>query len=174
MSLNSLASGRVAREVAVKRRQPTLTRLTEDVGMGAEDVQNALSAIVEYVPAETITLYLAVASAVPVLQRSMASLTPRTIYWAFVALTPVLFSLIYAGKRKGQGEPGSPGLRAWPWWPTVAATISFMVWGLTTPNRPYFAGEGGDVVVGLLAIIASTLLGVVGRFFGPTRAPTQS
>jgi hypothetical protein len=35
------------------------------VGPKEQDVQNALSALVEYVPAETITLYLATISALP-------------------------------------------------------------------------------------------------------------
>ncbi|HKX03560.1 MAG TPA: hypothetical protein VJX71_13775, partial [Methylomirabilota bacterium] len=81
-------------------------------------------------------------------------------------LTPLLFALIYAGKRKAQGESRSPGLKAWPWWPMCAATIAFLAWGLAAPNRPYFTDEGGGAVVGLLAIIASTLLGVAARFFG--------
>jgi uncharacterized membrane protein (DUF441 family) len=168
MSLNSLASGTVAREVAAKKgRQPALQEATEDVRTGTEDVQNALSALVEYVPAETITLYLAVASALPVLQRSIDALTAPIVYWGFVVLTPILFILIYAGKRRAaQLGHRFPQWKQWPWWPMCAATIAFMVWGLAGPNRPYFTGEGGDVVVGLFAIIASTVLGVIARFVG--------
>ena len=134
----------------------------------------ALSALIEYVPAETVTLYLAVASALPVLRRSIVGLTPQNVYWGFVVLTPMLFALIYAGKRSAQGEARWPGRRAWPWWPTCAATIAFTAWGLAGPNRPYFTGEGGDAVVGLVAIIASTLLGVAARFFGVGKTTTPS
>jgi hypothetical protein len=166
MSLNSLASSRVARETAGRRRPAAVAASTDDAGSAPEDVQNALSALVEYVPAETITLYLAVASALPVVQSSVAVLTAQNVYWFFVALTPILFALIYGGKRKAQAGSRWPGLKDWPWWPMIAATIAFMVWALAAPSRPYFAGEAGDALVGLLAIIASVVLGVVARFVG--------
>jgi hypothetical protein len=134
-------------------------------------VQNALSALVEYVPAETITLYLAIVSALPALQTFMKGLSLQAVYWSFVIITPILFALIYGGKRRAQGERRSPGLARWPWWKTTAATIAFMAWALAAPSRPYFAGDVGGTVVGLLAIITSTLLGVAARFFG---APKQS
>jgi polyferredoxin len=166
MSLNSLASSRVARDLAAKGRKPPSSRATDDAGLGAEDVQNALSALIEYVPAETITLYLAVISALPALQSFVTRLSLPAVYWGFVVITPVLFAVIYAGKRRAQGESRSPGLRNWPWWPMIAATIAFMAWALAAPSRPYFAGDVGGTVVGLLAIITSTLLGVAARFFG--------
>ena len=165
MSLNSLASSRVARDVLVaQKRVMSQSASTDDAVIRTEDVQNALSALVEYVPAETIALYLAIASALPVLKAYIAALTPQNVYWGFVVLTPLLFAFIYAGKRKAQGLPRWPGRL--PVWPMFAATIAFMSWGLTAPNRPYFSGEGGDAIVGLLAVMASTLLGVVARFVG--------
>jgi hypothetical protein len=186
VSLNSLASNRVVREIAAKRRlQPssdaaghggrgaddalstrgTLPKSTEDGGTGTEDVQNALSALIEYLPAETITLYLAVASALTALQRFVDGLKAAHVYWTFAILTPALYLLIYAGKRQAQGESRLPNIRAWPWWPMFAATAAFLAWALSGPNRPYFNGDGGDSIVGLAAIVVSALLGVLGRFF---------
>jgi hypothetical protein len=49
----------------------------------------------------------------------------------------------------------------------VAATIAFLAWALASPGGPYLVDEGGRVISGLLAIIVSTLLGVLGRFFAP-------
>jgi len=48
----------------------------------------------------------------------------------------------------------------------IAASIAFMAWAMAAPNRPYFMGDAGGAVVGLLAIITSALLGVAARFFG--------
>jgi hypothetical protein len=182
MSLNSLASNRVVRERAAKRRllnadpaQPgaggalvadAAPKSTEDGGTGKEDdVQNALSALIEYLPAETITLYLAVASALTTLKHYFPGLTAGKVYWTFAFLTPALYLVIYAGKRQAAGEPRLPKLGAWPWWSMIAATVAFLAWALSGPNRPYFTGEGGDAMVGLAAIIVSALLGVFARFF---------
>jgi len=143
---------------------------SEDSGARPQEAQNALSALVEYVPAETITLYLAVATALPVIQRAVPLLTTPVAYWGFLVLTPILFILIYGGKRKAQGDPRLPDWRNLPWWPMIAATIAFAIWGLTAPHHPYFPGEDGDVVVGVLAVVGSVILGVIGRFVGaPSR-----
>jgi hypothetical protein len=173
VSLNSLATNRVVRELAVKRRlrvqdaqgAADAPKFTEDGGTGKEDVQNALSALIEYLPSETITLYLAVASALTTLQRFFVDLTAVHVYWTFAGLTPLLYLVIYASQRQAAGESRFPRVRAWPWWPMTAATVAFLAWALSGPNRPYFTGEGGDAVVGLAAIVVSALLGVLARFF---------
>ncbi len=167
MSLNSLAVSRVAREVSTSPQRGDLSVASDDAfGPKEEDVQNALSALVEYVPAETITLYLATISALA----AIPGLSAVTAYWFFGALTPLLFALIYAGKRRAAGEPRWPGFKLWPWWPMIAATIAFLVWGLTVPGGPSLEIEGGHALTGLLAIVVSTLLGVAGRFFAPRPA----
>lgn len=171
MSLNSLTTNRVAREVARKGSvQKGITVASEDsLGPDRQDVDNALSALVEYVPAETITMYLATIAALPALAKAITevSVDAKNVYWLFALLTPVLYALIYAGKRKAAGESRWPGLKEWPWWPMIAATVAFMAWGLTVPDGPFLAGDEGRVVAGLIAIFISTLLGVAGRFFAP-------
>lgn len=130
---------------------------------------NAMSALVEYVPAETITLYLATMSSLPALVDLVPNLSALSVYVLFGVLTPLLFALIYAGKRRAAGESRWPGMRLWPWWPMIAATIAFLAWGIVVPEGP-FLDEEGRVLAGLLAILVSTLLGVVGRFLGPKGA----
>lgn len=168
MSLNSIAASRVARDLSRRSPGETLSLASEDaMGPKEQDVQNALSALVEYVPAETITLYLATVASLPVLVKTIPGLSSWMVYALFGALTPILFALIYSGKRLAAGESRSPGWKLWPWWPMVAATIAFLAWGLAVPDGPFLTSEGGRVLSGLLAIIVSTLLGVVGRFFAP-------
>ncbi|HUE84709.1 MAG TPA: hypothetical protein VMO26_01405 [Vicinamibacterales bacterium] len=168
MSLNSLASTRVAREAEARANVRILSSSSEDaVGPREDDVQNALSALVEYVPAETITLYIATVSSLPVLTAAVPALNALTVYIVFAALTPALFALVYAGKRRAAGESRWPGWRAWPWWPTVAATVAFLAWGLAVPDGPFSTTDSGRVLGSLVAIFVSTLLGVFGRFFTP-------
>ncbi len=168
MSLNSLASSRVAREVATSSQARVQGITSEDtLGPKEQDVQNALSALVEYIPAETIALYLTTVSTLPVLGDAVSWLNPVTVYWLFGILTPVLFVMIYAGKRRAAGQSRWPGFDKWPWWPMVAATIAFLVWALAVPDSPFFDVENGTAFKGWLAIVVSTLLGVAGRLFGP-------
>ena len=168
MSLNSLAASRLAHDLS-KRASGTMLSVASEDGPGPkeQDVQNALSALVEYVPAETITLYLATVGSLPVLIESIPGLSAWMVYALFGVLTPILFALIYSGKRRAAGESRFPGWKLWPWWPMVAATIAFLAWGLAVPEGPFLTSEGGRVLGGLLAIIVSTLLGVIGRFFAP-------
>ena len=66
MSLNSLAASRVAHDLPTSYGGKALSTASEDaIGPKEQDVQNALSALVEYVPAETITLYLATSENFP-------------------------------------------------------------------------------------------------------------
>ena len=160
MSLNSLAVSRVAREGTPRPTGLESVASDDAVGPKGEDVQNALSALVEYVPAETITLYLATLSSLS----ALVGVTADQVYWFFGALTPALFALIYAGKRRAAGLPRWPGVGKWPWWPMIAATIAFLAWGLSVPGGPTLVSQ---TVAGLLAVVVSTLLGVAGRFFGP-------
>ncbi|MGE5101751.1 MAG: hypothetical protein ACM3SX_17345 [Deltaproteobacteria bacterium] len=168
MSLNSLATSRVTREATVEATGIRFSVASEDaVGPKQQDVQNALSALVEYVPAETVTLYLATISSLPVLTKSIPDITAGIVYAAYAVTTPILFLLIYGGKRRAAGQPRFPELKSWPWWPMTAATIAFLAWGIAVPQGPFVADESNRILAGLLAIIVSTLLGVAGRFFAP-------
>lgn len=168
MSLNSLATSYVAHDLSRTPRGKDLKVDSEETpDAKTQDVQNALSALVEYVPAETITLYLAALASLPALADLIPGLRAAQVYWLFAALTPLLFGLIYGGKRRAAGETRWPGWKLWPWWPMIAATIAFLVWGLAIPGAPFLTSESGRAISGLVALIASTLLGVAGRFFAP-------
>jgi len=61
MSLNSLAASQVARALSASSPARMLSASSDDtIAPKEEDVQNALSALVEYVPAETVTIYVSV------------------------------------------------------------------------------------------------------------------
>ncbi len=69
MSLNSLATSRVAYDQPQSKGPAIFAASDDAVGPKGQDVQNALSALVEYIPGETVTLYLATVSSLPVLGR---------------------------------------------------------------------------------------------------------
>lgn len=169
MSLNSLAVSYVARDILRDGKDKGFRGASDDaVGPRPQDVQNALSALVEYIPAETITLYLATVGSLPVLTKAVPSIDAAAVYLFYAVTTPVLFLLIYAGKRRAaEQEPLLPPWKLWPWWPLIAATVAFLAWGVAVPEGPFVADESNRVLGGLLAIVVSTLLGVVGRLFAP-------
>src|ERR1700674_3441348 len=95
---------------------------------------NALDGLVKYIPTESITLYVAATAAMSSFTATFPFLTPYWLYWGFVVLTPILFLLIYIGKRRSQNLSALPQqVTNWPWWKFIASTIAFMVWALASP-----------------------------------------
>jgi hypothetical protein len=129
---------------------------------------NALDGLVKYIPTETITLYVAATAAITQLTAAFPSVTAGRLYWAFVVLTPILFVLIYLGKRRSQKLPlfpDGPWWKNWPWWKLCACTVAFMVWALAVP--PLVETEGGKVVAAFGALLVSTILSLVGAVVEP-------
>lgn len=123
---------------------------------------NALEDLVKYIPTESVTLYVASTSALDALTKASSGLvTAVKLYWWFGLLTPVLFILIYAGKRRGNGLPPFPELSDWPWWKLVASTVAFLTWALAVPGGPYLDGPDGGAVAAIAALLVSTLLSII-------------
>jgi hypothetical protein len=138
----------------------------------------ALDGLVKYIPTESITLYLAATAALSSLTKASTTsgskaaptLEPMYLYWGFVALTPILFLLIYLGKRRSQNLPLLPDtIGDWPWWKLIASTIAFMVWALAVP--PLVDSDLGKITVAFGALLVSTLLSLIGAVVEPEPAP---
>ena len=128
--------------------------------------ENAFNALVKYIPTETITLYVAVMSAMAALKDVCSWISPSGVYWLFVFLTPAILFLIIIGKRRARNlQPLLPALKSWPWWNMAAATVAFAVWALAVPTNPYLTGLSGGAVAGFLAILVSTLLSLLQPIF---------
>jgi len=126
---------------------------------------SALDGLVKYIPTESVTLYVAATAALPTLTAAFPPLTPSCLYWIFVVLTPILFLLIYVGKRRSQQLRPLPSLRQWPWWKLCASTIAFMVWALAIP--PFIDSDAGKVAAAFGALLVSTLLSLLGGAIEP-------
>lgn len=116
--------------------------------------------LVKYIPTESVTLYVAAVSAWDALQDVLA-ITAEGLYWFFGVLTPILFLLIYAGKRRSNGLAPFPPLSEWPWWKLIASTVAFLTWALAVPNGPYLEGDNGGAVAALAALFVSMALSLV-------------
>jgi len=119
---------------------------------------SAIDALARFIPTEAITLYVAAVAAMPALDETFDWLDAKSAYWIFVCLTPILFLLVFMGKRKTSGLPALPGVTKWPWFKLSASTIAFMVWALAVPTSPYLTGDSGKVVAAFGAVLVSTFL----------------
>jgi hypothetical protein len=131
----------------------------------------ALDGLVKYIPTETVTLYVAATAAITNLTTAFPSLTPFWLYWGFVVLTPIIFVLIYLGKRRAQKLPllpAAPWWKNWPWWKLIACTVAFMVWALPIP--PLVSTDGGKVVAAFGALLVSTILSLIGAVVEPAES----
>jgi hypothetical protein len=179
MSINSLTTD------AIFRSKDFLLAVQDKVNKGAQEevaqaqnekavIENKVSSVrnvlFKYIPTESITLYVAAASASPALLTMFPGLTPTVSYWSFGILTPILVLLIYFGKCRASNLV-IPFLLVskWPLWKMFAATIAFLVWALAVPGNPYIRGQAAGVVAGFLAIFISTLLSILEPIF--ERAP---
>jgi hypothetical protein len=133
----------------------------------AGSVSNALNALIQYIPTESVTLYIATLAAAQSLETAFSFVTVEVIYWFFAVLTPILFILIYLGKRRAANLPVLPKAPEWPIWGLISATIAFMAWALAVPTGPYLQNDAGGVVAGLFAVFVSLILELIGRVVTP-------
>jgi hypothetical protein len=130
---------------------------------------NALDSLVKYIPTESITLYVAATSAATLstLKTSFPNFSMWWVYWSFVVLTPILFLLVYVGKRRSQKLSFLPNeISQWPWWKLFASTVAFMVWALAVPPL-LESSDVGKVAAAFGALIVSTMLSLFGAVFEP-------
>lgn len=163
MSINSLTQTEIRR--SLRERAVGIAPGEGAVPDNDNAVSNALSMLVKYIPTESVTLYVAAVSATAALKGFRPWLTEYHIYWFFGVFTPLLFVLIFLGKRRASQLPTIPAPREWPWWKIFAATVAFLVWALAVPGNPYVRGDTGGAVAGFLAIFISTVLSVLEPLF---------
>lgn len=125
---------------------------------------NILDALVQYIPTESVTLYVATLSAWEALN-SIFQISREFIYWFYCLFTPILFFLIYVGERKKNGLSTFPQWKKLPLWKLIACTIAFAAWALAVPGSPYLSGKDGGVVAALIALVASTILSLLEPVF---------
>lgn len=166
MSLNSLARRHASsRSVIGPAHAPGGGQPPPSPPAGEKgDVFEALS---RYLPAETITLFLAGIAAVATMKDPPKDLG-LWLYAGFAVLTPVMYlALAYAKQREAERAAGQPPAPFEPHpWPPAAATIAFLVWALSIEGvlSQALMTSWGELV-GLAAILVSGLLALADRVF---------
>lgn len=174
MSLNNLAE----EALRASRQDPVLT--ANDSGTPKPPSRDdVLTALTKYIPTETITLYIAAVATQgaitsvlnEVLKPENEILLPvvsKALYYSCIALTPILFLILFFRKRRIAGEKGQVSFDKWPWWKMFAATIAFTVWALAVPeNGVWPDGETFKAVAAFGAFLVSMFLNILTPFFEP-------
>lgn len=73
-----------------------------------------IDGLTKYIPTESITLYVAAVAASTSIYKTIPILSDFRLYILFLVLTPILFMLVYMGKRRGQKQSVLPDT-AWQW-----------------------------------------------------------
>lgn len=159
-----------ANDFAEKFIPYAINTLSPEQPLQQNQATNVLDSLVKYIPTESITLYVAASSAMDGLKSQFNFINEERTYWFFGLLTPILFLLIYVGKRRSANiRPLFPReLKALPWWKLIASTIAFLAWALAIPNAPYLHtpnNVAGGAVAAFLAIFISTFLSVLEPIF---------
>lgn len=127
------------------------------------DRRSALSALARYIPAETITIYIAGLSVEPIVSPDLPFFDSALVYWICLALTPLLVVLVFYSEKRSLvlSAPIS-----WPYWPLFSATIAFAIWGLAVPGAPFINAEGVKALTGFAALLVSVVLDAFSRIVG--------
>ena len=172
MSISALA------DIIVKdmTREPRLRALgltrAEPIPTQPEEVKNALSQLVKFIPTEVMTVYIPIATGLPLIQPKVSAFKlAEPIFWVFVAVTPIIVVVATASalaKRLSDPAVGRRLLfspRQWPWWRMVAGMISFLAWALAMTGGPYLTGDVGHFIAGLIVLGVCALILLIDPLF---------
>lgn len=132
----------------------------------AEPQSNVLDALVHYIPAEIITLYVAFLG---VAAGASGSYTARWVGAAvFLVLTPLFVWADWRAKVRATGHGDGANRLPLSRFNLVAATVAFAAWVLALPNGPFTElGFYNEQWAGFIALAASVVLGIAATIWGP-------
>lgn len=165
MSINALTNDVLRQRV----QQGGGTAEATELAVQQNQVSKNASALVKYIPIESITLYVAAVAATPALQKLWpmgdGNRYVTISYWVFAFLTPVFVLLLDAAKRRSANvQPAFPSLKEWPRWKMSASTFAFLAWALAVPNGPFLREPNLELkgaIGAFLALFVSTLLSLL-------------
>ena len=148
----------------------TRPRLSVSESGGDTAWLEAAKAVVSYIPTEIVAAYIPL---VDLVRETKDQTWEWIAFWFFVVATPAAVWATFVGKAKN-ARPAVDiwKLRPWPFWPMIAASISFVAWAAALPGTvfdylPWFRPALGPVAV----VLASVILGIFSNVFGaPAKA----
>jgi hypothetical protein len=123
---------------------------------GASDAaKNAIAAIVNHIPTEVVTGYVAILAIV--------ATAPRLVQWGvfafFFVVTPFFYWLAFSNELKARHKrvPWRPS--AWPRRNMAVTTFAFLAWAVVLPNSPMLTFSWYQTYMGLaLAVMVGIVL----------------
>ena len=178
MSISSMTNVAIARRTdfggsVVPTSVDEMATATEEKKETQSLGSTALKAIETYIPTEIIALYLAALAAVRAGQEqsgtdsgTIASQGELTSFWLFLALTPIVIWLVYAGKAKTGGARLPMPPKQWPFWEILSGVIGFAAWAYVLPDSAFTRFEWYTEALGsFVVLVASTALGLLAPIF---------
>jgi hypothetical protein len=133
----------------------------------ADSTQTALHILIDYIPTEVITIYVAAITA-SASQPNQSTDIAWTFFWIALFMTPVTVLFIFAAKLRNMGLslPQAFNPKKWPLWEMIAATISFSAWAIGLPKSPFASLSWYNAgIASLCLMLVSTLLGLIAPIF---------
>jgi hypothetical protein len=173
MSLISLAN-RSAAAVRVRQGDDFEDMEVPAPGTPPPAAANAIDRLVEFIPVETVTIFwLAVPAAALLARESATDQHPVAhptaydlgVYFALIALTPVLLLLKFLSQSPRDDAGKLPGRADWPWWYMGVATVAFALWALAVPGNPFLTTPGRLMIMWSIAAAVTMILGYLDKIF---------
>ncbi len=133
----------------------------------------ALKSIVDYIPIEIVTVYVAVGAAL-----SDAATPSRTgqwvAFWVFLGLTPITLWVLFAARLRAAGVSLPLDPTRWPWPEAIVAMVGYVLWAFTLPGTPFADFNWYRPGLGTAVLLVGTLvLGLGAPLFTRTSAPVR-
>jgi K+-transporting ATPase A subunit len=173
MSINTLTTN----AVVARALQGDATIDTTKI---APTASGPLSTISNFIPTEVIAVYIAALNIIsqakpPGYAQATIDLANVVTFWLCLILTPLAVWAAFAVKLKSASGSLPADPRAWPWWSTFAATLSFVVWAFALPNSGLagkFLGEFGNLAAGISVLVVGMALSLFDPLFSSPQKPS--
>lgn len=187
MSLIRLGSAATRRQQAsndARDAEPVQRSATATMAETETATEKAFQQLVQYIPTETVTLFMAAVSVVNSLDHIpvMANLSPLWMVAVFTLVTPLmLLTAAYATFRESQRGGKIPTTQRFklPTFDLVASAIAFVPWAFSVPglfpepntttaaaqSQNVWSGEVGQVFAAFLAFATSWFLSQMRRIW---------
>ena len=150
----------------------------------ANGVNTAMNVLFGYIPAEVLTLYVAVVAAIHpsvsggagtegttstvVDSATKVTMADWVTFGIFLVATPIIFWVVYAVKLKSAQKPLPLPFSTWPLWEMFAATIAYCAWAFALPATPFHQFDGlwySTGLAGVAVLVTSTVLALLAPLF---------
>lgn len=116
-----------------------------------DPAKSAIATLAHFIPTEVLAVYIALVAAADAIEAHMPWFATAGMFWVGLALVPVFVVLAYLAEKKTNASLG------FPWWPIVAAAVSFAVWSMAMPEQTLIP-PSAQPIVGVVAILSAHLL----------------